>query len=292
VLTAAQLEAAETAAPTHRVRSLTSLVHQYRAYVMQRIEDYKENLPREALLSLGDEAALDLQRGKNEQLLLTDVMMQETVDQQIIARLKLPSFRKWRTKILPLRKAQRQPTHWGINGDDPVATALPVIEPQDKALVIGGGADRAAYLLAAHDLEICCLVENTSTATRLEGTLASEALSGQCEVFVVVLGVWAPPQASGPFHLVVIDAAAVAALPQPRQRALLVQAQQRTAPGGLHALVSSDGQVAPEACLTHYPDWRRDPLPHTRSTARTAASCRGILLGAPPVLPSALVPLP
>jgi len=295
VLTAAQLESSETTAPAHRVRSLTSLEHQYRAYLMQRIEDYKENLPRAALMSLGDEAAQELQRGKNEQLFLTDMMMQETVDQQITSRLRLPSFRKWRTKILPLRQAQRQPNHWGIPSGDPVAVALKVIEPQDKALVIGGGADRATYLLAAHDLEICCLVGDSSTATRLEGTLASEALSGQCEVFVVVLGIWAPPQAGGPFHLVVVDVAAVAGLPQNRQRALILQAQQRTAPGGLHALVSSDVKVAPEACLTHYPDWRRDPIPSVptpRGAGKAGSRTRGLLLGAPPVRPTSLVSLP
>jgi hypothetical protein len=256
---------------------------------MQRIEDYKENLPRADLLRLGDEAAVELQGDKHEQLFLTDVMMQETVDQQIFSRLKLPSFRKWRTKILPLRRAQQSPNHWGIPGTDPVAVALRAIEPEDRALVVGGGADRAAYLLAAHDLEICCLVGDTSTATRLEGTLASEALSGRCEVFVVVLGVWAPPQAAGPFHLVVVDAAAVAALPSERQRALVLQAQQRTVPGGLHAVVTSDEEVAPEACLTYYPDWRRDPIA-TREPSR-GSRARGLLLAAPPIRPSSLVPL-
>jgi hypothetical protein len=76
---------------------------------MQRIEDFKDSISREQLLKLGDEAAKELQGGASDQLLLTEVLMQETVDQQIGKRLNLPSFRKWRSKILPLRKAQRDP---------------------------------------------------------------------------------------------------------------------------------------------------------------------------------------
>ena len=292
MLTAAQLESAPLA-PTHRVRSLKSLEQQYRAYIMQRIEDYKDNLTRSDLMGLGDEAAQELQRGPNDQLLLTEVLMQETVDQQIISRLKLPGFRKWRTKILPLRKAQRSPNHWGMSSSDPIAVALKVLEPDDRALVIGGGADRAAYLLAAHDLEIRYLTGDTATATRIEGTLASEALSGQCEVYVVVLGVWAPPQVAGPFHLVVVDATTLSALPGDQQRALILQAQQRTAPGGLHAIVSSDGDAAPESCLIHYPSWRRDPLPvPLTNSAKARSGLRGILLAAPPVLAPHLLSRP
>jgi hypothetical protein len=290
VLTAAQLEPGTARTATHRVRSLKSLEQQYRAYIMQRIEDFKDAMSRENLMSLGDDAARELQiGGPHDQLVLTEMLMQETVDQQIIARLKLPSFRKWRSKILPLREAQRSPTRWGIEGTDPVAVALKVLEPEDSALVVGGGAERAVYLLAAHDLQVRCLVGDTPTATRLEGTLASEALSGQCEVFVVMLGTWAPPQIAGPFHIVVVDAAAVAALPRDRQRALIHQAQQRTAPGGLHAVVSSEADVAPETCLTHYPDWQRDPLPAAPSTKPSGQGLRGLLLSPPPILPSPLM---
>jgi hypothetical protein len=254
---------------------------------MQRIEDYKDSLTREDLMRLGDEAAKDLQTGTSGQLVLTEVLMQETVDQQIIDRLKLPSFRKWRSKILPLREAQRSPTRWGMLNADPVSVVLPRVEPGDRALVIGGGAEPAVYLLASHDVVIQCLVGDTTAATRIEGTLASESLSGQCDVFVVLLGHWVPPDVSGPFHLVVVDAASVANLPPARQRALVLQAQQRTAPEGLHALVSSDAEVAPEACLAHYPDWQRLPLPPPPTGKTPHQGLRGLLLSGPPVPPSA-----
>ncbi len=256
---------------------------------MQRIEDYKDSLTRGDLMRLGDEAAKDLQAGTSGQLVLTEVLMQETVDQQIIARLKLPSYRKWRAKILPLREAQRSPSHWGILDSDPVGMVLQLLEPNDRVLIVGSGADRACYLLAAHEIELQCLFGDTAAATRVEGIMASESLTGRFEAFVVALGgPWLPPAVNGPFHLVVIDAATLQALPPERQRALVLQAQHRTAPGGLHALVSVDADSAPEGCLHHYPDWQRIPPPPSPSGRSHGQGLRGVLLSGPPVPPSSL----
>ncbi len=289
VRTATQLDPQEDAAPARRVRSLPSLEQQYRAYLMQRIEDYKDSLSREMLMRLGDDAASELHGARSDQLVLTEMLMQETVDQQIIDRLKLPSFRKWRSKILPLREAQRSPTRWGMSTVDPVALVLPRLEPGDRALVIGTGAERAVYLLAAHDLEIHCLIGDTTAATKIEGTLASESLSGQCEAFVVMLGTWIPASVNGPYHLVVIDTATVQSLTPERQRSLMIQAQQRTAPEGLHALVSCDTDIAPESCLRHYPDWQKIPPPPSGPTGRSnEPGLRGFLLSGPPIRPSGL----
>lgn len=285
MLTATQLEARQAAPPARRIRSLPSLEQQYRAYLMQRIEDYKDSISRSELLKLGDEAARDLQGSADGQLLLTEMLMQETVDQQIIERLNLPSYRKWRSKILPQREAQRAPTHWGLSGTDPVSQVSPRLEPGDRVLVIGGGAEAAVYLLAAHDTTIQCLVADTASATRLEGKLAGESLSGQCDVYVVVLGQYFPPLLHGPFDLVVIDAATLNQIPRERQRHLVQFAQQRTSPQGLHAVVATDPGPAPEGCLIHYPDWQRVP---PVAAPDSQQGLRGVLLSPPPIHPSAL----
>ncbi len=286
MLTATQLDAQTQSSPK-RIRSLPSLEQQYRAYLMQRIEDYKDSLSREELLRLGDVAARELQGGADDQFVLTEMLMQETVDQQIIKRLNLATYKKWRSKILPLREAQRSPTRWGIRTTDPVAQVLPRIEPGDRVLVVGGGAEQAAYLLAAHDTDLKCLVGDTNSAHRLEGTMASESLSGQCSVYVVMLGErWLPGDVNGPFHLVVMDAAAVAPLPRERQRTLILQAQQRTAPDGLHALVSSDADIAPEGYLGYYPDWQRIVSGGEPVTKTSRQGLRGLLLSGPPVPPA------
>jgi hypothetical protein len=277
VLTAAQIEAQQQA-PARPKRSAASLRQQHREYLMQRIEDYKESLSREELLRLGDEAARELHHGGTGQLVLTEVLMQETVDQQIARRLNLPSFRKWRSRILPLREAQRDPTHWQMAQGDPVVTVLPRLEPGDRALVVGSGADRAVFLLAAHDAEVTCLFEHTSAADRVEGILATESLGGRCHTYVGLLGgAWTPPVLL-PFHLAVVDARTVLALEPDRQQALFEWLQRHTAPEGLHALVASDPGVAPEACLRHYPDWQRLPLPVTGGQPGP----RGVLLAGPP----------
>lgn len=291
VLTAAQLEAQERS-PARRSRTVPSLRQQYREYVMQRIEDFKDSLPREQLLRLGDEAARELQGGASGQLLLTEVLMQETVDLQIGKRLNLPSFRKWRSKILPLRDAQRDPTRWQIERSDPVAVVLPRLEPGDRALVIGGGADRAVYLLAAHDVEVVCLCEDTATADRVEEILSTESLSGRCEVFVVALGQWLPPLPM-PLHLVIVDARVVLDLAPDLRQDLLARVQGLTAPEGLHAVVTAEPGAAPEGCLRHYPDWQRLPLPERPGRGKRSG-LRGVLLSGPPAraIPTATVARP
>jgi hypothetical protein len=279
VLTAAQLEA-QLQSSSRPKRSLPSLAQQYREYIMQRIEGYKDSLSREDLLRLGDEAASELREGCRGQLLLTEVMMQETFDQQIIRRLNLPSFRKWRSKILPLREAQRDPTHWQIERSDPVAVVLPRLEAGDRALVIGNGAERAAYLLAAHELEVVCLCEDTAAADKVEGILATECLGSRSTVYVAMLGHWLP-SLPAPLHLVVIDTRAVLSLAPDRQQVLLARAQELTAPEGLHAIVAAEPDVAPEGCLRHYSDWGRLPLPAAAPNANRTG-LRGLLLAGPP----------
>lgn len=259
---------------------------------MQRIEDYKESVSREELMRLANDAATELRNGSNGQLEMSEILMEEMVDQLIIGRLKLPSFKKWRSRILPLRQAQRSPTRWGISPSDPVGTVLPILEPADRALIIGAGAEAAAYLLAAHDLELQCLLGDSAAATRIEGKMASESLSGRFEAFVVMLGRWWPPEVTGPFHLVVVDAAAVMALEPEPQRALLLHAQQRTAPEGLHAVVSSSAESAPEGCLHHYQNWRKLPLGAGGSGRTDDQSLRGVLLSGPPIRSTGLYSRP
>ena len=85
MLSAAQLDQAR------RRRALPSLKQQWQAYLLQRIETYKNSLRREELLALGDEAAQELHTGSADQFLLTEILMLETVDRLISKRLRLPA---------------------------------------------------------------------------------------------------------------------------------------------------------------------------------------------------------
>jgi hypothetical protein len=274
MLSQTQLAVRAGSARTRRGRPLPSPKQRYQEYLLQRIEDYKNSLAREELLRLGNDAASELQDAPEGQYFLTEVLMQETVDRLIMKRLRLPAFAKWRQKFAKLREAQREPTHWGIERGSAVVALLPRLEPGDHALVVGGGAEASAYLLAAHDVRVTCLFGDDATCTRIENRMAAESLTGDFEAFVVMLGTWFP-ELELPVHLVVLDAATLASLSGPRRLELMARLQDVTIPGGVHAVLPNDGNVAAETWLSLYPDWDRLPL-------RTESSRRGTKRPTPP----------
>src|SRR3954454_15398599 len=146
MLTATQVQRAH-----RRRRSPYSDKQHYQEYILQRIEGYKNSICRDELLRLGDEAAAELQTAAEEQFLLTEVLMLESVDRLIMKRLSLRPYNRWRRQFLKLRAAQRTPTHWGLDPHCPLAGLLPRVEPEDSALVVGSAAAPTTYLLAAHD---------------------------------------------------------------------------------------------------------------------------------------------
>ncbi|MFQ5551789.1 MAG: hypothetical protein ACE5FJ_11195, partial [Gemmatimonadales bacterium] len=79
----------------HVVRQSRSLRQSYADFLQQRVEDYKDQLPREQLLALADEAVRELEADRGEQLALTELVLLEHVDRLIIRRLNLPRFARW-----------------------------------------------------------------------------------------------------------------------------------------------------------------------------------------------------
>jgi len=281
MLSQSQLEVKAGSPRTRRSRPLPSPRQRYQEYLMQRIEDYKNSLPREAVLRLGNEATTELHDAPDGQYFLTEVLVQDMVDRLIQKRLKLPSFPKWRQKFAKLRAAQREPTHWGIERGSAVATVLPRLEPGDHALVVGGGAEASAYLLAAHDLRVTGLFGDDAICTRIENRMAAESLTGDFAAFVVMLGSWFPELAL-PVHLVVIDAVTLAELGARERLALMARLQDVTVAGGVHAVVSPSGNVAAETWLSLYPDWSRIPVrAETTRRGTKRPTPPGVLLARP-----------
>ena len=268
------------ATSARRGRPLPSPKQRYEEYLLQRIEDYKNSIPREELLRLGNDAATELQDAPEGQYFLTEVLMQEMVDRLIIKRLKLPGFTKWRQNFAKRREAQREPTHWGIERSSALVAMLPRLEAGDHAIVVGSGAEPAAYLLAAHDLRVTCLFGDDPTCTRIENRMAAEALTGGFNAYVVMLGTWFP-NVELPVHLVVIDAETLARLTAPRRLDLMARLQDVTAPGGVHAVLPHEGKAA-ETWVSLYPDWERLPVRAESSRRGTRrGSAPGILLSRP-----------
>ncbi|HTC24025.1 MAG TPA: hypothetical protein VK688_06655, partial [Gemmatimonadales bacterium] len=161
------LTAAQALRVERRRRPRPSTKQQYNEYILQKIEAYKNSLRRDQLLRLGDEANQELQAAAEGQFVLTEILMLDSVDELIKRRLKLKPFSKWRTWIKSLRNVQREPTHWGLEPECPVAGLLQRVEPHDEAVVVGGGADGAAFLLAAHEIPVTYLAGDLGSVDRV-----------------------------------------------------------------------------------------------------------------------------
>ena len=100
-----------------------SLTHLYHEYVMQRIEAFKNSVTRDELMRMAGEATDGLYESDDSQFVLTELLTGEVVDQLIRKKLKLKSPKKYGQYILKLRAAQKEPTHWGLDGVCPGRSA-------------------------------------------------------------------------------------------------------------------------------------------------------------------------
>lgn len=256
-------------------RPLPSLKQQYEEYLLQRIEGYKDSLSRDELLALGDAAVQELDSGEQGQFFLTELLLAEMVDQLIVKRLRLPSYRKWRSQYAELRQAQREPIHWGVDPECALVSLLPRIEPGDEVLLVGGGVQAEACLLLAHDCEVTFVDEDLATVDQLDSRIIAEALSERSSTFVASLGTWLPPFRRE-LDLVVVDAGTLSGLEHVHRQGLLIALRNLTRPGGLHAILPGGSSSAPEGYLSHYPDWDREP-----TSRKKGGRSRGVILSRP-----------
>ncbi len=243
-----------TAPPPRNPRSLRQ---EYDEFIEQRIEEYKDTLPRDDLLEIGDEAVAELQKALQFQL--TELVLTEQVDAIIRRRLKLPSFRRWRERHLPLRKAQKEASHWGLAPTEPVAALADRVADGDKVLVVGAGDGAPALYLAARGAQVTVVDPDIAAIEGLETRAAAEALGRRLDCFVEPLAAWVP---SHPFAGCVIEPAALADLTTAQRVALVDRLQSATTPAGTHVVMPSvtpSGARAPalsgDAFRTLYNDW-------------------------------------
>src|SRR5690349_19087700 len=218
-----------------------SLKQEYQEFLLQRIEEYKNALTREQLMEIGDEAVRELEESAAGQYLLTEVLLLEHVDRIIIRRLRLPSFPRWRQKHRALRAAQRTPTHWGLEADGPLVTAVRRLEPGDVAVVLGAAALPAALFIAAHDAEVFLLDHDLASVEGAESRAVNEQLAGRFQALVVTFGGWFPDVAPS---VVVIDPTALAPARARDRNGLLAELQARTRPGGVHVVLPKIGRAS------------------------------------------------
>jgi hypothetical protein len=246
--------------PSPARRPSRSLKQEYQEFILQRIEEYKNTLPREDLLEIGDEAVRELQTSAQDQYLLTEVLLLEHVDRIIARRLRLPSFPRWRQKHRALREAQREPTHWGLDATHPVALWAARLEPGDLAVVVGAAALPEALFLAAHDVQVFLVDQDLGAVEAAEGRAVTEQLGGGglFQALVINFGSWFPDLSP---TLVAIEPGSLADLRAKDRASLVADLQARTRSGGVHVVLPAATTrevipLAPEALQALYQGWQ------------------------------------
>jgi hypothetical protein len=272
------LTAAEALHVERRRRPRPSLRHQYDEYILQRIESYKNSIPRDELMRLGDEAAAGLHNGAEGQFVLTEILMLDSVDDLIRKRLKLKSFNKWKGWVRSLRDAQREPTHWGVEPDCPMVSLLRRVESDDPAVVVGPNTEGVACLLAAHEMSVTYLAGDLGSVDRLESRSDGEALSAALFCQWVDFGNVCLESLPEQVAVTVLDASTLGELDPVTRTTFVGELQARTDAKGVHVLLPSGG-LAPEALLSLYDGWPREEVGRPR---RRGTRSRGIVLTPPP----------
>jgi len=255
-------------------RAPRSLKQEYQEFLLQRLEEYKNALPRAELLQIGDEAVRELQANSQDQYLLTEVLLLEHVDRIIAQRLRLPSFSRWRQKHRALREAQREPTHWGFDRGHPIVPWASRLEPGDLVVVLGAGGLSEALFLAAHDAEVFLVDQDLGAVEAAEGRAVTEQLAGVFQALVINFGSWFPDLSP---TLVAIAPGSLAQLRAKDRMALIADLQSRTQSGGVHIVLPPAGPgarevipLAPETLQTLYRGWQLQRSRRTKRSGFTA----------------------
>jgi hypothetical protein len=233
-----------------------SLQHQYELYVENEIENYKDSVPRSALLKIGDEAVAALR--EQQQLALTELVVWEEVDRIIKKRLRIPSYTTWRRKRLKLLQEYQRPEHWGLHPDSVLAreVKLPV---SSTVLVAGPDTERAAMYLAAHGCEVFAIDQTRDNVERVVNAAEAAGLTDLVHGYIADLRQWAPNAASdSPLSAVVCTPGAFEGLSDRERDQVIEQLQGATAEGGVH-IVNSDGDSAMrfvEQLSAQYRGWK------------------------------------
>src|SRR5690242_19342569 len=209
-------------------RPARSLKHEYELFVEEEIENYKESIPRSALLSIGDEAVAVLT--EQPQLALTELLLCEEVDRIIFRRLRLPSYQTWRRRRVKLLEELRRPEHWGLRADDVLVRAFHQ-SAEGHVLLAGAEEESSALYIAANGCDVTAVSPEVDTLERVLIAAQRAGLSVRVHGYVSDLASWMPEtQLTG----VIVSPSALAGL-SPSQRTRVIELlQSATLDGGFH----------------------------------------------------------
>lgn len=235
-------------------RTARSLHYEYQLYIEQEIENYKESVPRPALLAIGDEAAARL--AAEPQFALTELLLCEEVDRIIFRRLRLPTYNTWRRKRLKLHQELRRPEHWGLSADDALVRTIGEAKAETGSaghvLVAGEAAERSALFLAANGCVVTAL-ESEESVRRVMDAAIQAGLAERVHAVTTELTQWTP---DAPLQAVVCSHSALKHL-TPRERARVIAVlQSATTDGGVHLVETiAAGSGAIDELRATYRGW-------------------------------------
>lgn len=206
-----------------------SLKHEYELFVEREIENYKDSVPRNALLAIGDEAVRVL--SAQPQFELTELVLWEEVDRIIKQRLRVPSYSTWRRRRLRMLERYRRPEHWGIEHD---AALVRAIQPAAEAHVLVAGSEKmreTALYLAANGCEVTAVEQEEDEVERVMTAASAVGLTGLVHGCVADLGHWSP---DSPLTAVVCTPAAFDGLSAEERDRVIGVLQSATLDGGVH----------------------------------------------------------
>ena len=205
-----------------------SLKYEYEMYVEREIEDYKDSIPRSALLKIGDEAVAVLTN--QAQVALTELLIWQEVDRIISRRLRLPTYQTWRRRRLRDLERLRRPEYWGLEPNAAVVQAVPP-SPDRHVLVAGAMREGQALYLAANGCAVTAVDPGAEVMERVLAAAQQAGLHDRVRGYCSDLSTWSPDVE---LHAVVCSASALAGLsPEVRDRVISVL-QSATADGGVH----------------------------------------------------------
>jgi hypothetical protein len=235
-------------------RAARSLHHEYELYVEQEIENYKESVPRPALLAVGDEAASRL--AAEPQFALTELLLCEEVDRIIFRRLRLPSYNTWRKKRLKLHEELRRPEHWGLSANDALVRTIGKAGERKtggRVLVAGEAAERSAIFLAANGCEVTALEAQEEALHRVMEAAVQAGLAERVHGVAAELAQWKPEE---PLQVVVCSHSALSNLSARERARVLAVLQSATTDGGVHLVETIvAGNVAIDELRRTYHGW-------------------------------------
>ena len=229
-----------------------SLKHEYDTYVESEIENYKDSIPRNAILAIGDEAVASL--GAQMQFALTEILLMEEVDRIIRKRLRLPTYTTWRRRRVRQIEKFRTPGYWGMRADAPLVRALPV-ESDARVDVAGTRHEGSALFLAARGCRVTAIEEEADVVERVMHAAIEAGMTGRVQGVVAGLGGWNP---DGPITGVVCTAESLAGLSPSERARVIALLQGATRDGGVHlvqTIVAGQHALTLEELRVCYRGW-------------------------------------